>query len=118
MASTRFLQQSAPLFPPSVLLSTNTSRPSNSASHRTGPNNRTTDCPRNRSTSRSPRDKARASRRDFPWTEAKRDVDPTRDTERDIELTLAHWKLNGAGGVVEGVGRHGVVVGVIRPITQ
>jgi hypothetical protein len=44
-------------------------------------------------------------------------VDAARDTERDIELTLAYWKLGRTGSVVEGVGRHGIIVGVIRPVS-
>lgn len=44
-------------------------------------------------------------------------MDAARDTERNIELTLAYWELGRASGVVKGVWRHGVVVGVIRPVS-
>ena len=86
--------------------------------NRTRLRNRTTDRPRNRRTRRPLCNQARASRRDTTITQPKRNMDAAGQTERNIELgrALVHGEFNGAGGIVECVRGHGVVVCVFGTV--
>lgn len=83
------------------------------------------DCPRNRLRLRDPHtsDGRSNSLRRISWrvgnkTRASRSDSWRTQAERDVDLALADWKFDGASGIVEGVGRHWVVVCVASAARQ
>jgi hypothetical protein len=98
------------------LLITNTPRPSNDTGNRA----RSDDCTRRRSRNRRTRrpraNETAASTGDLARSsQAQRNVD-TANGESKVKLALAHGKLSGAGSVIEGVGRHWVIVSVVGAV--
>jgi hypothetical protein len=74
-------------------------------------------CPRNRRLRWSLCDKTRTSRRNLlRTTQAQANIDPAGQREVNVDLAFAHREFSGAGYIVEGVGRHGVVVCVVGAI--
>jgi hypothetical protein len=69
---------------------------------------------RHRRLRRALRNEATTRARNFLGaTESQTNIDAAWQRQLDAKLALAHGKFGGAGDVVEGVGRHGVVVCVV-----
>ena len=95
------------------LLIANITGPSNNTRNRTRSGNRTRRRLRNRRTCRSCPNETRAGAGDFARSsQSKTDLYPA-NGESEIKLALAYGELGRASGVVEGVGRHWVIICVV-----